>query len=109
MTIEGMPRAKKDLSPLLVMLQNPLAQIIAAVGLLLSGVLGLVRQLVYPLRKANLCLRCSFQDSVSEASSIISWGLLASTNLLTVSELESSWGKSNLTSSQNILLFVMLP
>jgi len=46
MTIEGMPRAKKDLSPLLVLLQNPLAQIIGAVGLLLSGVLGLVRQLV---------------------------------------------------------------
>jgi hypothetical protein len=46
MTIDGMPHAKKELTPLLVLLQNPLAQIIAAVGLLLTGVLGLVRQLV---------------------------------------------------------------
>jgi len=60
MTIEGMPRAKKDLSPLLVLLQNPLAQIIGAVGLLLSGVLGLVRQLViYSTIESMLTLQLS--------------------------------------------------
>jgi len=48
MTIQDMPHAKKELSPFLVLLQNPLAQIVAAVGLLLTGVLGLVRQLVCP-------------------------------------------------------------
>ncbi|KIR79478.1 hypothetical protein I306_03598 [Cryptococcus gattii EJB2] len=44
--IEGMPEAKKGISPLWHLLEQPLVQIIAAVGLLLSGVLGLVNQLL---------------------------------------------------------------
>lgn len=44
--IEGMPHAKKKLNPLWGLLAEPLGQILAAVGLLLSGVLGLVGNLV---------------------------------------------------------------
>lgn len=44
--IEGMPHAKKELNPLWGLLAEPLFQIIAAVGLLLNGVLGLVGKLV---------------------------------------------------------------
>ena len=45
---------KKDLNPLLDMLQLPLFQIISAVGLLLSGVLGLVKNLLGGLGLDNL-------------------------------------------------------
>jgi hypothetical protein len=44
--IEGMPHAKEELNPLWGLLTEPLGQILAAVGLLLSGVLGLVGRLV---------------------------------------------------------------
>lgn len=44
--IEGMPHAKKELNPLWGLLAEPLGQILAAVGLLLSGILGLVGRLV---------------------------------------------------------------
>ncbi|KAH8800505.1 hypothetical protein F5884DRAFT_825110 [Xylogone sp. PMI_703] len=44
--IAGMPHAKKELNPLWALLADPLGQIIAAVGLLLSGVLGLVGRLL---------------------------------------------------------------
>jgi hypothetical protein len=44
--IAGMPHAKKELNPLWGLLAEPLGQILAAVGLLLSGVLGLVGNLV---------------------------------------------------------------
>lgn len=44
--ISGMPHAKKELSPLWGLLSEPLFQIIAAVGLLLTGVLGLVGKLL---------------------------------------------------------------
>ncbi|KAF7590837.1 hypothetical protein BBP40_002306 [Aspergillus hancockii] len=44
--IEDMPHAKKQLNPLWALLSEPLFQIIAAVGLLLSGVLGLVSNLL---------------------------------------------------------------
>ncbi len=44
--IEDMPHAKKELNPLWGLLTEPLFQILAAVGLLLSGVLGLVGRLV---------------------------------------------------------------
>ncbi|RSL64276.1 hypothetical protein CEP54_004800 [Fusarium duplospermum] len=47
--LEGMPHAKKELNPLWALLAEPLFQIIAAVGLLLSGVLGLVGKIVGPL------------------------------------------------------------
>ncbi|KAI9483050.1 MAG: hypothetical protein EXX96DRAFT_128610 [Benjaminiella poitrasii] len=40
--IRNMPHAKKELSPLWNILQSPLLQILSAVGLLLTGVLGLV-------------------------------------------------------------------
>ncbi|KAL2010823.1 hypothetical protein VTN00DRAFT_3541 [Thermoascus crustaceus] len=44
--IVGMPHAKKEINPLWALLSEPLFQIIAAVGLLLSGVLGLVSRLL---------------------------------------------------------------
>lgn len=44
--IKNMPKAKKALSPLWNILQSPLLQILSAVGLLLSGVLGLVGQIL---------------------------------------------------------------
>ncbi|KAJ5218189.1 uncharacterized protein N7498_000288 [Penicillium cinerascens] len=44
--IADMPHAKKKLNPLFGLLSEPLFQIIAAVGLLLSGVLGLVGRLL---------------------------------------------------------------
>ncbi|KAM5357222.1 hypothetical protein ACJZ2D_016488 [Fusarium nematophilum] len=46
---EGMPLAKKELNPLWALLAAPLFQIIAGVGLLLNGMLGLVGKLVGPL------------------------------------------------------------
>jgi hypothetical protein len=47
--IADMPHAKKKLNPLWALLTEPLFQIIAAVGLLLSGVLGLVGKLLNAL------------------------------------------------------------
>jgi hypothetical protein len=44
--IADMPHAKKKLNPLWGLLSEPLFQIIAAVGLLLNGVLGLVGRLL---------------------------------------------------------------
>lgn len=44
--IADMPHAKKELNPLWGLLSEPLFQIIAAVGLLLTGVLGLVGRLL---------------------------------------------------------------
>ncbi|KAJ5183703.1 hypothetical protein N7492_001319 [Penicillium capsulatum] len=44
--IADMPHAKKKLNPLWALLSEPLFQIIAAVGLLLNGVLGLVGRLL---------------------------------------------------------------
>lgn len=44
-----MPHAKKELNPLWGLLGEPLFQIIAAVGLLLSGVLGIVGRLLHGL------------------------------------------------------------
>ena len=49
-----MPHAKKKLSPLWGLLTQPLFQIIAAVGLLLAGVLGLVGQLLNGLGLGGL-------------------------------------------------------
>jgi len=44
--LENMPKAKEELNPLWALLSDPLAQILAAVGLLLNGVLGLVSKLL---------------------------------------------------------------
>jgi hypothetical protein len=44
--LEDMPHAKKELNPLWGLLNEPLFQILAAVGLLLAGVLNLVGRLV---------------------------------------------------------------
>lgn len=44
--LEDMPHAKKELNPLWGLLNEPLFQIMAAVGLLLAGVLNLVGRLV---------------------------------------------------------------
>ncbi|KAH8765394.1 hypothetical protein F5883DRAFT_461235 [Diaporthe sp. PMI_573] len=44
--LEDMPHAKKELNPLWGLLGEPLFQIIAAVGLLLTGVLGIVGRLL---------------------------------------------------------------
>ncbi|KAJ5770869.1 uncharacterized protein N7511_002920 [Penicillium nucicola] len=52
--IADMPHAKKKLNPLWALLSEPLVQIIAAVGLLLSGVLGLVNNLLSGLGLGGL-------------------------------------------------------
>ncbi|KAI2877984.1 hypothetical protein CBS76997_8665 [Aspergillus niger] len=52
--IADMPHAKKEINPLWALLSEPLFQIIAAVGLLLSGVLGLVGKLLNGLGLGNL-------------------------------------------------------
>jgi hypothetical protein len=52
--ISDMPHAKKKLNPLWGLLTEPLFQIIAAVGLLLTGVLGLVGQLLNGLGLGGL-------------------------------------------------------
>lgn len=52
--IAGMPHAKKELNPLWGLLAEPLGQILAAVGLLLSGVLGLVGRLLGALGLGGL-------------------------------------------------------
>ena len=52
--IADMPHAKKKLNPLWGLLTEPLFQIIAAVGLLLSGVLGLVGKLLNGLGLGTL-------------------------------------------------------
>ncbi|CAK7242401.1 MAG: hypothetical protein STHCBS139747_003892 [Sporothrix thermara] len=44
--LANLPEAEKELSPLWALLSDPLAQILAAVGLLLNGVLGLVGKLL---------------------------------------------------------------
>jgi len=52
--IKDLPKAKKDLSPLLAILNDPLFQILSAVGLLLKGVLGLVANLLGALHLDGL-------------------------------------------------------
>lgn len=52
--INDMPHAKKKLNPLWGLLTEPLFQILAAVGLLLSGVLGLVGKLLNGLGLGGL-------------------------------------------------------
>jgi len=52
--IAGMPHAKKQLNPLWGLLAEPLGQILAAVGLLLAGVLGLVGKLLSGLGLGGL-------------------------------------------------------
>ncbi|KAJ6031329.1 hypothetical protein N7540_002061 [Penicillium herquei] len=52
--IADMPHAKKKINPLWSILSEPLFQIIAAVGLLLSGVLGLLGNLLNGLGLGNL-------------------------------------------------------
>ncbi|KAI8625918.1 hypothetical protein F5Y19DRAFT_466730 [Xylariaceae sp. FL1651] len=52
--LENLPKAKKDINPLWGLLSEPLFQIIAAVGLLLSGVLGLVGKLLNGLGLGGL-------------------------------------------------------
>lgn len=52
--LENMPKAKKGINPLWGLLSEPLFQIIAAVGLLLSGVLGLVGKLLNGLGLGGL-------------------------------------------------------
>ncbi|KAF8850877.1 hypothetical protein BDZ45DRAFT_602267, partial [Acephala macrosclerotiorum] len=52
--IAGMPHAKKELNPLWALLAEPLGQILAAVGLLLAGVLGLVGRLLSGLGLGGL-------------------------------------------------------
>ncbi|KAK3111916.1 hypothetical protein LTR53_012353 [Teratosphaeriaceae sp. CCFEE 6253] len=52
--LNDMPHAKKKLSPLWGLMTQPLVQILAAVGLLLAGVLGLVGQLLNGLGLGGL-------------------------------------------------------
>lgn len=53
--IQDMPHAKKELNPLWGLLMEPLGQILAAVGLLLNGVLGLVGRLVSIPNARRVC------------------------------------------------------
>jgi hypothetical protein len=52
--LEDMPHAKKELNPLWGLLNEPLFQILAAVGLLLAGVLNLVGRLLSGLGLGGL-------------------------------------------------------
>ncbi|WPG98921.1 Hypothetical protein R9X50_00172100 [Acrodontium crateriforme] len=52
--LNDMPHAKKKLNPLWALMTQPLFQILAAVGLLLAGVLGLVGQLLNALGLGGL-------------------------------------------------------
>lgn len=52
--LNDMPHAKKKLNPLWYLMTEPLFQILAAVGLLLTGVLGLVGQLLRGLGLGGL-------------------------------------------------------
>ncbi|KAK1072808.1 hypothetical protein LTR74_002323 [Friedmanniomyces endolithicus] len=52
--LNDMPQAKKKLNPLWGLMTQPLVQILAAVGLLLAGVLGLVGQLLNGLGLGGL-------------------------------------------------------
>lgn len=52
--LNNMPHAKKKLNPLWALMTQPLFQILAAVGLLLAGVLGLVGQLLNGLGLGGL-------------------------------------------------------
>jgi hypothetical protein len=52
--IADMPHARRQINPLWALLSEPLFQIIAAVGLLLSGVLGLVGKLLNGLGLGGL-------------------------------------------------------
>jgi len=52
--LKGMPHAKNKLGPLLAMLQDPLFQILSAVGLLLNGVLTLVGNILNGLGLGNI-------------------------------------------------------
>ncbi|KAI1826798.1 hypothetical protein F4861DRAFT_496326 [Xylaria intraflava] len=52
--LENLPKAKKAINPLWGLLSEPLFQIVAAVGLLLSGVLGLVGNLLNGLGLGGL-------------------------------------------------------
>merc|ERR1719506_3545830 len=55
--LQDMPHAKKKLNPLWALLTEPLFQILAAVGLLLAGVLGLVGQLLSALGLGGLGIK----------------------------------------------------
>lgn len=48
-SIEGMPKAKKELGPLFSLLSEPLLQILGAVGLLVAGVLNLLANILNAL------------------------------------------------------------
>lgn len=76
--LEGMPHAKKEINPLWGLLAEPLFQIVAAVGLLLSGVLGLVGKLLGPILGPLVSSNYSFYNSI---------------NLLTKSLAERSWSR----------------
>ncbi|CAK7213599.1 hypothetical protein SBRCBS47491_001860 [Sporothrix bragantina] len=52
--LANLPQAEKELNPLWALLSDPLAQILAAVGLLLNGVLGLVGKLLNGLGLGGL-------------------------------------------------------
>jgi uncharacterized membrane protein YeaQ/YmgE (transglycosylase-associated protein family) len=59
-----MPHAKKEINPLWGLLAEPLFQIVAAVGLLLSGVLGLVGKLLGPILGPLVCFNHSSSQSI---------------------------------------------
>jgi uncharacterized membrane protein YeaQ/YmgE (transglycosylase-associated protein family) len=67
-----MPHAKKEINPLWGLLAEPLFQIVAAVGLLLSGVLGLVGKLLGPILGPLVCSNHSSQSIDHLANNVFS-------------------------------------
>lgn len=70
--LEGMPHAKKGLNPLWGLMGEPLMQLLAGVGLLLSGVLGIVGKLVSLTAGLASCVR-----SADGTHSSAAWGSVA--------------------------------
>jgi uncharacterized membrane protein YeaQ/YmgE (transglycosylase-associated protein family) len=66
-----MPHAKKEINPLWGLLAEPLFQIVAAVGLLLSGVLGLVGKLLGPILGPLVCFNRSYSRSIDHLANNI--------------------------------------
>ena len=68
--INSLPKAKRELGPLLDALGQPLTQIVGGVGLLLAGVLNLVSKLVRPLSRFTLRTSCSLPTFSSPVSGL---------------------------------------
>jgi hypothetical protein len=88
--LNDMPHAKKKLNPLWALMTQPLFQILAAVGLLLAGVLGLVGQLLNGLGLGGLVNGLMGGLGINK--------LLSSFGLIDDDKKKKSGGKSKLSS-----------